>query len=63
MSLETVLIVVGCVGIAGSAIEKIGLSLNYPRVVAVGKAIESVTADLPKFFTNLFSIFTGKKTS
>lgn len=63
LSLETVLAVVVLIGIAGSAIEKAGLALENERVVNIGKAIESVTADLPKFVTNIFALFSGKKTS
>lgn len=60
MSIETVLLGFVVVGFAGSAIEKIGAALKYPRVEAFGKAIESITADGPKFLENLVAVFSGK---
>lgn len=48
------------VGLVGSAIEKIGLAGNWPRVVAVGKALEAIATDLPKFAANAKAAFTGK---
>jgi len=48
------------VGIIGSAIEKIGLAGNWPRVTAVGKVLEAIASDFPKALANAKSAVTGK---
>jgi hypothetical protein len=47
-------------GFLGSVLEKIGVELNLPRMIAAGKAIESIAADAPKFITNIYGTFKGK---
>ena len=61
MSVEQLSLVVVVVGIVGSAIEKIGISIGSPKIQNVGKAIESVTADIPKLITNLLGVFKRTK--
>lgn len=48
------------IGLIGSGIEKLGLQLSWPRLVAVGKALEAIAADLPKLITNLKTVAVGK---
>lgn len=48
------------VGIVGSAIEKIGLAGNWPRVTAVGKVLEAIASDFPKAVANVKAAVTGK---
>jgi hypothetical protein len=57
MSIEQILLIIVVVGLVGSSIEKIGMTIGSPKTEAVGKAIESVASDLPKFVTNIVSIF------
>lgn len=47
------------IGLIGSGIEKLGLAYKWPRVVAVGKALEAIAADLPKLLSNLKAIMSG----
>lgn len=48
------------VGIVGSAIEKIGLAGDWPRIVALGKVLEALAADIPKGVANIKAAITGK---
>lgn len=47
------------VGVAGSIVEKVGLHFELPRMVAFGKLLESVAADIPKFLANLAALAKG----
>ena len=47
------------IGILGSAIEKVGMQFELPRVIAVGKVMEGIASDGPKIVANLLSIFKG----
>ena len=44
------------VGGVGSIIEKVGMELDHPKLQAVGKTLESIAGDLPKFITNVWSL-------
>ncbi len=61
MTIETILVGVVAVGIVGSAIEKVGVAIHYPRVEAFGQMIESITADVPKFIENVSAVITNNK--
>lgn len=58
-TLAQILIVLVVVGIVGSAVEKVGMALNMPRVIAVGKVIESIASDLPKTISNAYGMVKG----
>lgn len=40
-------------GALGSALEKVGMEADVPKLVSVGKLLESLSVDLPKLF-NIF---------
>ena len=48
------------IGLIGSLIEKVGLKLALPRVVAFGKMLEAVAADLPKLLSNVVALAKGE---
>ena len=60
LTLAQILIVLVVIGIVGSAVEKAGLALEMPRVIAVGKVLESLAADLPKTISNVYGTFKGE---
>ncbi len=61
MTIEQILIAIVVIGIFGSAVEKAGIALKNEKIENIGKAIESVTADLPKIITNVLAVFKAKQ--
>ncbi len=61
LTLAQILLILVVVGIVGSAIEKAGMVLEMPRLIAVGKVLESLAADLPKTISNIYTTFAGAK--
>ena len=51
------------IGIVGSGIETIGIKLNQPKLIEVGKCLEAISVDLPKLFERFKGILpsTDKK--
>jgi hypothetical protein len=47
-------------GIVGSILEKIGMAYSLPRLIAFGKMLESVAADLPKLIFNVKALAKGE---
>jgi hypothetical protein len=48
------------IGLIGSLVEKVGLKLELARVVAFGKMLEAVAADLPKLLSNVVALAKGE---